>query len=204
MKDKNLVYSLIYMPSISSDKTINYLCSDNKVHIRLKKYGIKPEIISGFENKLSFLLTFSLNEFCNHFYMSKDLLRHVNENKNFKDIWLDIMKEFKTKYNSFGIDDCLSNNILYYEGLKILPIYYKKFKLTNALDLIGECYNLKNKLFDDNPTKNFLDYFKLSSLDEYLFNDAIVIQISKKLKINNSKFINKSKHKIQHYESKLW
>ena len=38
-----LTYSVIYTPDLTTDTGINYVCSDNKIHIRFRDFN-KPQV----------------------------------------------------------------------------------------------------------------------------------------------------------------
>ena len=55
-------YKIIYTPNIDDgvqalDRDINFLCADNKLHIRLRDYD-KEEVIHGFIDKLTYVVTY--------------------------------------------------------------------------------------------------------------------------------------------------
>ena len=52
-----LTYSLIYTPKTITNYKAKYVCSDCKVHIRLKDFN-SPQIIRGFEAKLTYLISY--------------------------------------------------------------------------------------------------------------------------------------------------
>lgn len=57
---ENLTLKYVVNPERVFNPNLNYACGDNKLHIRFRDYT-KPQVISGFINKLTFVLTYLFN-----------------------------------------------------------------------------------------------------------------------------------------------
>lgn len=199
------MYKLVYAPEIESTN-VNYLYKDNKVHVRLSRFGHRYQIISGFEGKLSFLVTFLINDFVAKSMMSKNLIDRASKDKDNK-----VLKEMIDSFERNSKDyKAVKENISEYMHrdnltFKIVPFDYKRLK--TSLDKIGECYNL----YIDNSCSNisglylFMLYFNIdSSINSFLFDDCYYIEITRRsVKVNNQKFIKKHAEKENDYV-KLW
>ena len=58
--EKKLSYSLVYTPDTATSELTNPVCSDKRIHIRFRDFN-KPQMISGFERKLTYLMTALMN-----------------------------------------------------------------------------------------------------------------------------------------------
>ena len=99
------------------------------------------------------------------------------------------------------LDNSLVKIIPQYKGSKILMCYKKNKYLNRTYGFIP------TSLFKSTSTiKDFLDYFKIESLYEYLFNDNIILKLSKKThrKDYNKKYINKTKQHEKLTTIDLW
>ena len=180
-----LTYKIVYNPLMdlrisALDRNISFVCSDNKVHVRLRDYD-HPEVISGFINKLTYLVTYLFQ-------------RSI-------DISID---DFISKDDSFkALNDWLKANFIAagkkYKGLKISKNYRRISKeKANPLGSfeIGTC-PLKNDI-----TYGDLDFFHCSliglGIENFLFNDAIELHITKVKHIDSyKKFHNKELKKVK-------
>ena len=102
-----LTYSLIYTPELSQTSTVNYVCSDDKIHIRFRDFN-KPQMVKGFEKKLTYLMAYLMN----FSYITK--LFDICDQKTIINALLDA-KDVKLIYN-----------VLHYDR----KIDFKTFKLT--------------------------------------------------------------------------
>lgn len=196
--DNELTYSLVYTPDFSNTTPFNPVCSDKKIHIRLRDFD-KPQIIRGFERKLTYLVTYLLNysnpALINMFssYDPKIIINALIESDDMKDVYRTIKYEKQIDFKSFMVktnykkkEHTLFGNVL----KNVFPIDYDKY----GAPLEGSL-------------KTFLKKLKLT-LIEYLFDDSYSIIIHKtpaeKL---NAKYINKENRKadklLNDFE-KLW
>lgn len=117
------LYTKYYQDLANNTKNKNlnmYLCKDNKIHIRLKQYN-KKEKISGFEQKLTFLITFILQD--EILSQTNLYLSQLKENKNNSSgiEWDDFITMFiNNSANIKELDRLLKTCILNYKGLLIL------------------------------------------------------------------------------------
>ena len=188
----NLVYKLVKTYGDGfSPSNVNYLCKDNYIHIRLDKFGAKPQHINGFEGKLTFLLTLLMQE------KSKEIV-YISQIDEWKDKaqyqkrWKECLEHLKSTKEYKDIEYVLKNTFDNFKGIKILPRYSLKHKPESAFDLLGGCDNLFNK-----DMSYILDCFKYDFMDivEFLFDNNLEIYIEKVNKVDDSKYINKYKEK---------
>ena len=117
----NLTYNLVYTPSLddgyrADEKDINWLCSDRKIHIRLRDYN-KPEVIVGFINKLTYLVTYLVNSGCTA------SLESMRENPD------KYLSTFCENDESFlHLVDFIKSSLhdSRYSGIKVTKVYRKK------------------------------------------------------------------------------
>ena len=183
----NLVKKLDFS-ALDEDVIVNYLCKDNYMHIRLKEFGNQKAVITGLEQKLTFLVTYLINSVCYN-YVDKDLIRQAEDKSSFKDIWnicigkFLISKEFRTILNE------LKSRYSECKGVKILPAYSKTSNYVDAFSAFGEVHNLTLNI-SQQPLDEFLEFLDIS-LDEYLFNEHIYLVVDEEQEIKNQKFIKK-------------
>lgn len=184
-----LTYSVIYTPSLddgkrANEKGIDFLCIDDKVHIRLRDYD-RPESIKGFINKLTFLLTYLANA-------SNNSAAELNPDEHIS-LFCDNSEDFRMIVNS------LKRNLEpRFSGIKLTKAYRKKGRGPKAGPLgsmtVGTAPLIDGKLYGD--LKYFLDSIRLS-LDTYLFDDAYSIQIQPAAEgASYAKFANKLNRKV--------
>lgn len=176
--NKNLTYKLIYTPSrdggVGVEETnINFLCTDKRLHIRLREYT-EEEVISGFIAKLTYLITYLVN-YTNNTEESEVFINSIIE-------------------NAFHQSD--------FKGVKIYPCYRrlknysKKGYIPNTVCPVHISGNNYCSL------DYFLETFRLN-LHEYLFNDAYEIVITKdETKNLYSKYLNKSNNERKPHPKK--
>lgn len=176
-----LTVSILYTPTNKDWKKElpNYICSDNKVHIRFKDY-ITSERISGFEAKLTYLLSYLIN----YSYIPTLLVK--TDNKVISDSFL------KTD----SVDDICSSIKFFmqndnFKGLKLLKNYKRQLRTCNYFGKLDpNCFPLNYS--SDIPIAGSLNSFLINfgniSLDEYLFNDSIEIIIHEARIIKEDKF----------------
>lgn len=187
-----LTYSIIYTPDstrINSD--VNYVCSDNKIHVRFRDFN-KPQTISGFEKKLTYLMTYLVNysyisnliKVCdeetiiNAFSKSKDVLKIYSFIKHDKQI---DFKNFRFNANYTRKDETLPFGKIEQSAF---PLCYDEFGI------------LKEATLD-----TFLSKLKVNILD-YLFDDSYsIILHEKETKDLNKKFTDKETRKIHNIKN---
>lgn len=172
---EKLTFSLRFTPSIETNKNAKYTCSDNKVHIRLKDYN-KPQEIKGFEDKLTYLITYI---FVSMKYNSIDELMSSMYLVEIENVLRSYIK-FQTDYT--------------YKGLKILPKYSKKDKYNLYGNIDIDCF----PSILENSNIHFLDYFqKVFSINlyDFIFNDQYEIIIRASDYTGENKFTKKEKRR---------
>lgn len=181
----DLTYSIYYTPSADiDDEVINYICFDNKVHVRFRDFNSEMLIV-GFEKKLSYLLTYLMN----YSYLPKVI--GVYDDKTLIDTFLK-SSDVAMIYSSISNNSCGK----IFKGIKLKPNYRK-----NDCQPFGKvnikCFPIKvvDGIVQTGDLNTFLSTLKIS-LDEYLFNDSymIILRQDKKLDINK-KFINRENKK---------
>lgn len=197
-KFDELTYKLTYTPSTDTgygaeEKNINFLCSDNKLHVRLREYDCET-VIHGFIDKLTYLVTYLVN------YVD---FNSFVENKN-----IEFYEKEVNKILSEYIEHLLHD--VNYRGIKILPCY-RKIKQHKDLGFIP--YNLCP--YSNGSEKCSLHFF-LQTLNtniyDFLFNDSYEVVITKKENRSSvySKFIKKAMTKTKNKQKedkkviKLW
>ena len=179
-----LTYSLCYTPTNGSGAGINPVCSDKKIHVRLRDFE-KPQLIRGFERKLTYLITYLVN----YGYVSK-LLKNCSQ---------------KTVINALleSADVQQICQVLKYEGhlnFKALDIRanYKKAAGETFGKVIPDVFPLEQDKFgvyQEGDLQTFLKKLNLSLFD-YLFNDAYSIIFHKAFAAEaNAKYINREQRK---------
>jgi len=173
----------------------NYLCKDNYVHIRLKNYGNKKEVISGFESKLTLLVT----------YLAGCITLNMSTFDETSDIWSACISKLLLTSDFRTVSNACNYMFEKYKGIKILPAYSKKKYKNHSLAFLGSVSNMIDSS-DDSYLDTFLTELDISLLD-YLFNENIYLIVDVKQKIHNEKYARKyskksSKEKINYVE--LW
>lgn len=180
-----LTYSLNYTPSFKTNSEINFICSDNKIHVRLDNFYTEITI-EGFEKKLTYLLTYLIN----YSYLPK-VIGVEKESL--------LIETFLKTSDISAINEAIRKHFNFdnFKGLNLRKNYKKlncnTFGLTDS-----NCFPL---LYEENITQagdlnTFLSILNIS-LDEYLFNDSysiIIHEVSNK--DMNKKFTQKQQRKI--------
>ena len=192
--------SLVYTPcknNFNSDKEpfTNYLCWDNKIHIRFRDYN-SNQTIKGFEGKLTYLLSYLMN----YGYLPK-----VLEKNNFKEC--DLIKDF---LNTKAIITLCNNIRLFamednFKGLKLSKNYKKDTDVIYFGKTDINCFPINDgslEIRKDISLNSFLESFGNISLIEYLFNDAYSVVISEYKEDKKNKFIKKEERKLLKETSK--
>jgi len=197
------MYRLVYEPDIKQS-SVDYLYKDKKIHVRLNKFGHKNQIISGFENKLSFLATFLVNVFIDEEILTQDVVKSSFIDKEGK-ILDNILKRFDEESLSYKyVKQAIANNFdISTDSFKIVPLGYKRIK--SSLDRVGECTELNSTCIGHSGLVQFTDYFHIKDIEDYLFDDRFYVEVTKqKIIINNDKFIKKHAVKESSDYVKLW
>lgn len=183
--NKELTYSIYYTPNEDiSNEVINYICFDNKVHVRFRDFNSEMLII-GFEKKLSYLLTYLMN----YSYLPKVI--GMYDQATLIDTFLK-SSDVAAIYSAIASNSCCKN----FKGIKLKP-NYKRGKCEPFGEVDINCFptNYIDGLIQMGDLHTFLSVLKVS-LTEYLFNDSyvIILREAKKLDINR-KFINRQNKK---------
>lgn len=193
-------YYLVYSPEDEKwvdELGIDFLCSDNKVHIRLRNYD-HPEVISGFVDKLTYLITYLI---CGKW---ADMPAASPEK---------IISNFTKLDEDFQRITEIIRDLLHEEkfaGIHIQKVYRKKpiskDKLLGSFEP-GTCPTSDDTTWA-RSLSNFLETLNIS-LGEFLFNDAYDIVLTDEAgekQHRYQKFINKKENKVKSvfkYEN-LW
>lgn len=196
----SLTYSINFTPNLKINKSknvLNYACADNRIHFRFKDFN-NQEIISGFEKKLTYLMTYLFN----YSYLPK-IDDSVSNNKDLKNNFLNtkevtyILNEIKRVVLNFNIKGFLAH-LNYNRSDMIVPF--------GKVDI--NCFPVfETDLIIKGSLNYFLKEFNID-LITYLFDDRyiVILREVKESKFNN-KFINKQnkqKVKINNNLVKLW
>ena len=187
----NLVYKRVKTFSQDSFEysQVNYLCKDNYVHIRLGRFGDKPQKICGFENKLTLLLTLVMrNKVSESLNLSQ--LKLSESKENYQEIWKQCVDCLKSSKEYKDIEYVIKTVYEDCKGIKLLPMYSIKHKPKNAFDLLGDCINLP----DDANIFSVLEcdmHYEFADILDFLFNNNVAIYIEPQHKVDDTKFVNK-------------
>lgn len=178
---KDLTYSLLYTPNRKTDNSLNYICSDNRIHIRFKDYN-KEEMVVGFEKKLTYLFTYLIN-------YSEYMQVHQNASAE------DKLKYFMQSQDVRHIYEAISYvKQVRFKGFKVYPNYKRKEECKNFGDVSEFVFPLSYDSLNNleyGGLEAFLNKLNIKLYD-YLFNDSYAIIIHKDKNNNyNSKFVNK-------------
>ena len=189
----NLVYKMVRTYAEHTKvSTVDYLCKDKYIHIRLRKFGDKVQQLIGFEDKLTFLITTLMQNKVNSILELSKIKLSENKEK-YQEIWKQCLECLKSSKEFKDIECVLKEVYQNYKGMKILPMYSLKNKPKNAFDLLGSCENIPSTemkfILDCDIRYDFLD------IADFLFDDNLEIHIEKENQVDNSKFINKYKEK---------
>lgn len=180
--NEELTYSLIYTPSLVKEQEFNPVCSDKRIHIRFRDFD-KPQVIAGFEKKLTYLLTYLMNFSpllsLNDVWDTKTILKAFQE-----------LSDVQAICNSLRLDKHLE-----FKEFKVRVNYNRKdvtkpFGKVSASVFPGIVDAARGSL------DGFLSQLHLSLID-YLFDDRYSILLHEVEKNNlNEKFINKALRKL--------
>ena len=195
-----LSYRLVFSPTNNKEEyTAKYTCWDNTLHVRFREYN-KPEVISGFMNKLTFLLTYVVNKNVLYEVMT---IEDIKEN-NFKKVWKKY-SEFIYKSNSLeALNKIIGAKLKDFSGITIS----KNYRKSGYSDCMLQFGSISNHIcpVDENGRGSlalfaktlfnlqYSDYLTMCQLQTFLFDDRYVIEIVEEddniLEVN-SKYINK-------------
>lgn len=177
-----LTYCLVFNPNMVVDKdfnNVNFLCIDKKIHIRLRDFN-HPEVIHGFINKLTYLMTYLVNTW--PYSGSFDA------------------KEFLTSFESGDAEFEKVNKFIEYilkdtdfKGIKLFPAYRRKHvDPQHPFGTLAEGTYPVYSNFGLGDVNFFLDTLGIN-LFKFLFDDRYEIVIKEVSDIDTcySKFTNK-------------
>lgn len=177
----NLTCMLCYTPNDVNDAlSLNYLCFDDKIHLRFRDFKSEM-IISGFEKKLTYLLSYLMN----YSYLPKVL--NIYNNETLIDTFLK-SSDVTNIYNSIRKNICNQK----FKGIQ-LKANYKKGECAAFGAVNSNCFprRIIDGVEQAGNLYTFLSAFNIS-LDNYLFDDRYKVIIMEDRGINpNIKFIKK-------------
>lgn len=180
-----LTYKIIYNPNneeleAAISKDINFLCADNKLHIRLRDYD-HEEVIHGFVDKLTYIVTYLFQRNVQTGKLTNNILENfVNSDYAVKDLNMWLTSVFSTEGKTF-------------KGLKISRNYRKisNYSLLGSFSE-GACPLKDGMTYGD--LQFFAESLRFVPLEEFILNDAIDLVITKStVKNSYTKFVNKAK-----------
>lgn len=178
----NLVYRFSKCIPGKKYPDVNFLYKDKKVHVRLGFYGNKKQHIRGFEAKLAFFMTLSMQREVKSI-LDLPSIKEARDRNNYQEIWEKCLACLKQGAGYQYANDLFYCELPNYSGMKILPAYSLKNRPKDAFDLLGEVVGL-----DDESLKEELVF---NDLKDLLFNDAVEISIEECKDVDNSKFVRK-------------
>lgn len=158
--------------------TYDPVCSDNQIHIRFKDYS-NVKMIKGFEQKLTFLLTYLATKSIN-IYSSKDYTSVDKELKSddyISFIWDKYTLLLKNTCAYSTILDEIRRKLINFElDIKFSPLYRRNKKVSTweQFGVVDKqlCYNYQS--LDVTNLTFFLNKLGIT-LENYLFNDGYYI-----------------------------
>ena len=179
-----LTYSILYTPDQTTNPGVNYVCSDKKIHVRFRDFN-KEQVISGFEKKLTYLMSYLMNfsyitslfDICDERTIMNALLDSKDVTRIYNCIKYDMQIDFKSfrLTPNYKKSDCVAFGAVEQTAF---PLLYDEFGAPKQGDI-----------------ETFLNKLKVSLL-EYLFNDSYSIILHEKSEDNvNEKFVNKELRK---------
>ena len=137
-----LTYSILYTPEERENPGINYVCSDNKIHVRFRDFN-SPQVIKGFEKKLTYLMAYLMN-----YSFTSELFGHCNE-KTIINALLE-SKDVKTIYDVIKYDMQID-----FKAFRLTPNYKRKAEAKPFGDLFDLAFPLKYDEFQNNHLNSF-------------------------------------------------
>lgn len=225
MEKKKLSYRLIFSPNEAQKPVYaKYTCWDNKLHIRYRDFD-RPEVISGFMDKLTYLITYVTNK--------KVLYETLNEadrdSHDFKAFWNKYVakvyesNDFKTLVRAVkvSVPECegieLSKNyrknaygeaLLQFGSLKVGTYPADENDRGSLEDILREIFHFAYAGKDVNTYQ----FFTACELQQFLFDDRYTIELYEVDEVTsankaNQKYINKidfKEEKKSFNELDLW
>ncbi len=179
------VYSLVKELNNSSSKLVNYLCKDNYIHVRLRDFGNKKEVISGLEDKLTFYLVWEFDRLLPQ-YLEESLF-DITKKEKYDEIFESCVKKFvcSDEYSEMKLVlHCIYPNCL---GVNILTRYSRKDTYDTILAKFGSVYM-------SSSDEEFEDFIGMS-LYQFLRDENIFLVVDTKKKVNCIKYIKKYANK---------
>ena len=186
-------------------------CFDKNIHIRLRNYK-EDDIISGLEDKLSFVLSYFIQKFIKSFpsYSIDFNIKDDSEaTKNY--IFSKYINEFKQS-NIYKEIVSQLQTVIDFKDIVIKPLYSKKFTTTK----VSQFGNLTEVIGDDflgNNLSEFISLVRCESIKGFLNVNSLSLMITEYTEEDpNEKYISKNTRKIEkelkksngYHESKLW
>lgn len=178
-------FKLCYDVLMTTDVEVDYTYKDGFFHTRLST--LKP-VIAGFEDKLSFLVSFAFA----HFMTTNPIMADEINN------WSKLFKRFKESDNF----ECISKALDSFQkskGLKLLKPYSKKTTI-GPMTIMHEFDSLIKARPAQDFHSLFFDLFGCDMTDFLIWDDTEVL-VREESKINSDKF--RKKHPLTKEES-LW
>ena len=187
----SLTCSLVYTAkrdkyrSAIERENVNYICADNKIHIRFRDYNSYKRIY-GFEAKLTYLLTYLMN----YSYLPT-VIRRYDDNV----LISDFLKTSDLRQVYLAIKNFTNHSN--FRGFKAA----KNYRKNNCISFGNVDINcFPSDIGNDGVERLgsltiFLHYFHDIDLTEYLFNDAYSIILHEDKEIPLSKFQKKQMKK---------
>lgn len=196
---------------ISSQNNYDPTCFDKNIHIRLRNYK-EDDVISGLEDKLSFVLSYFIQKFIKSFpsysidFNIKDdseatknyiFSKYINEFKQ-SDIYREIVSQLQT--------------VIDFKDIVIKPLYSKKFT-TTKVSQFGNLTEVIGDNFLGNTLSEFISLVRCESIKSFLNVNSLSLMITEYSEEDpNEKYISKNTRKIEkelkksngYHESKLW
>lgn len=183
------VYSLVKELNVDYDR-VNYLCKDNLLHVRLRDFGKKKEIISGLEDKVTFYIVWIMNKMLST-YLDVSIFDISNKDK-YKEIFDSCLIKFKESEDCRVLAFCVRQMYPSCKGLSILPRYSKLDKYDTVLSLFGNV---------NTSTSSTFEQFIGISIYKYLCDESVFLVVDAKKKVNCTKYLKKYAKKSK---NSLW
>lgn len=196
---------------ISPQNNYDPTCFDKNIHIRLRNYKA-DDVISGLEDKLSFVLSYFIQKFIKSFpsYSIDFNIKDDSEaTKNY--IFSKYINEFKQS-NIYREIVSQLQTVIDFKDIVIKPLYSKKFTTTK----VSQFGNLTEVIGDDflgNNLSEFISLVRCESIKGFLNVNSLSLMITEYSEEDpNEKYISKNTRKIEkelkksngYHESKLW
>ena len=195
---------MVIDPSIEI-KEINPSCTDNKIHIRFSKYD-EPEMIVGFEGKLTYLISLMFCKEFSYFGIERDDIKSTK--LDFKTVWEKYIPKFKESASFKAILEAVQTKYPV-KDILLAPMYLKdgyKNPWRQFGDIYEGCYvesKREGYLKGCCTLTDFCTMFNVK-LTDFLLNDSIYLRISEFTPKNvNKKFLNKELNKTNNSKKKL-